>query len=254
EVFSRWRGEDGTFVPPSEFVPVAEEIGLINQFGEWVLERSMSEIGRILSSADRSDGQEVYLAVNVSRKQLGDPFFIDRLQAIIQKTNFQSPLKLEMSEASEIRHNEHSLQTMLDLYQHGVGIHIDDFGKGSSSLMCFHDYPIESVKIDRTFTASITVDNGHAIITQAIVQLAHHLMAKIVCQGLESSSQLALLRQWGCDLGQGYFFAPPLDARELEQLLREPQRSAGIRMLTETGIPPVIHPDLPSGGFGLSNA
>ena len=210
EVLSRWRGDDGEFVPPDEFVPVAEEIGLIGQFGEWVLERSMREFSSMMASFNDAMRPEVYLGVNVSRRQLGDPFFIDRLQAIIERTRFKWSLKLEMSENGDSRHNERSLQTMLDLHESGVGIHIDDFGKGSSSLTCFHDYPIETVKIDRTFTASIAIDHGHAIITQAIVQLAHHLMASIVCQGLESPQQLRLLQQWECDLGQGYFFAPPL--------------------------------------------
>ncbi len=232
EVLSRWRGDDGEYVPPSEFVPVAEEIGLISQFGEWVLEQSMREFSAMMASFPRALQPDVYLAVNVSRRQLGDPFFTDRLAAIIQRTGFDWSLKLEMSESGDARHSERSLQTMKDLHRNGVGIHIDDFGKGNASLMCFHEYPVETVKIDRTFTASIVDDQGHAIIAQAIVQLAHHLMASIVCQGLESAEQLALLQQWGCDLGQGYFFAPPLDIAELHDLLRSPQSSDGIRALT----------------------
>lgn len=239
EVLSRWRGDDGQYVPPSEFVPVAEEIGLISQFGEWVLEQSMREFSGMMTSFPTSQHPELYLGVNVSRKQLGDPFFSDRLSAIIQRTSFSGSLKLEMSENGEARHGERSLQTMLELHRSGVGIHIDDFGKGNSSLMCFHDYPIETVKIDRTFTASIAVDQGHAIIAQAIVQLAHHLTASIVCQGLESPKQLQLLQEWGCDLGQGYFFAPPLDISELRQLLLDPQQSDGIRLLKSSNARPV---------------
>ncbi|MEO1616897.1 MAG: EAL domain-containing protein [Planctomycetota bacterium] len=254
EVFTRWPSEDGNYVPPSQFIPVAEEIGLINQFGEWVLERSMSEMSEMLQSFAADQQPDFYVSVNVSRRQLGDPFFTNRLSEIVKRTQFGLELKLEMSEDGEMRHNEQSLQTMLDLYQQGVGIHIDDFGKGSSSLMCFHDYPIETVKIDRNFTASIAVDNGHAIITQAIVQLAHHLMAKIVCQGLESPKQVSLLQQWGCDLGQGYFFAPPLDVVELGRLLNDPEISPGIRLLSAESPKPIITPEMPSGGFGLTNA
>lgn len=248
EVLSRWRGADGEYVPPSEFVPVAEEIGLISQFGEWVLEQSMREFSAMMASFKDEVRPDIYLGVNISRRQLGDPFFIDRLQAIIDRTKFDWSLKLEMSENGDSRHNERSLQTMLDLHQSGVGIHIDDFGKGNSSLTCFHDYPIETVKIDRTFTASITIDHGHAIITQAIVQLAHHLMANIVCQGVESAKQLNLLRQWGCDLAQGYIFAPPLDIVELEQLLLNPNESDGIQILRSPAKLPV---GLPIGGAGF---
>ena len=247
EVLSRWRGDDGEYVPPSEFVPVAEEIGLINHFGEWVLERSMREFSAMMASFEDEQRPQVYLGVNISRRQLADPFFIDRLQAIIDRTRFKWSLKLEMSENGDTRHNERSLQTMLDLHQSGVGIHIDDFGKGNSSLTCFHDYPIETVKIDRTFTASITIDHGHAIITQAIVQLAHHLMANIVCQGVESAQQLNLLQQWGCDLAQGYIFAPPLDIVQLERLLITPGESDGIKILKSTVPAPMT---LPGGTTG----
>ncbi|MCO8120507.1 EAL domain-containing protein [Stieleria sp. TO1_6] len=242
EVLSRWRGGDGEFVPPCEFVPVAEEIGLISQFGEWVLERSMREFSALMASLDDAQRPQVYLAVNISRRQLADPFFIDRLQAIIDRAKFKGALKLEMSENGDARHNERTLKTMLELHHSGVGIHIDDFGKGNSSLTCFHDYPIETVKIDRTFTASITRDHGHAIITQAIVKLAHHLLATIVCQGVESPEQLKLLQQWGCDLGQGYFFAPPLDIFELESLLIKPDESVGIKVLKQSIAAPLHLP------------
>lgn len=251
EVLSRWRSDDGEYVPPSEFVPVAEEIGLINHFGEWVLERSMREFSAMMASFDDGQRPEIYLGVNISRRQLGDPFFIDRLQAIIDRTRFKWSLKLEMSENGDTRHNERSLQTMLDLHQSGVGIHIDDFGKGNSSLTCFHDYPIETVKIDRTFTASITIDHGHAIITQAIVQLAHHLMASIVCQGVESAKQLHLLQQWGCDLAQGYIFAPPLDICELERLLISPLESDGIKILKSSVPAPINMPTDVTVGINL---
>lgn len=245
EVLTRWRGKNGEYVPPSEFVPVAEEIGLINQFGEWVLERSMREFSAMMASLDDSKRPDAYLGVNISRRQLCDPFFIDRLNAIIDRTSFKWSLKLEMSEDGDTRHHERALQTMLELHENGIGIHIDDFGKGSSSLSCFHAYPVETVKIDRTFTASIATDQGHAIITQAIIQLAHHLMAKIVCQGVESKQQLSLLQQWGCDLGQGYFFAEPVDIVQLEHLLLNPSSSAGIRHLKSTPIAPI---NLPTGG------
>ena len=251
EVLSRWRGNDGQFVPPIKFIPVAEEIGLITQFGEWVLERSMREFSKMMAEFDDKNRPDIYLAVNVSWRQLSDPFFIDRLQSIIKRARFEWSLKLEMSENTDSRHNERSLQTMLDLHESGVGIHIDDFGKGSSSLTCFHDYPIEAVKIDRTFTASITVDQGHAIITQAIVQLAHHLMAKIVCQGVESPRELSLLQRWGCDLGQGYFFAPPLDIISLKRLLIKPQESNGIQILKKSITSPLTLPSNSNDGLSV---
>ena len=236
EVLTRWRANNGHYVPPSEFVPITEEIGLISQFGEWVLERSMREFSGMMEALSDDLRPDAYLAVNISRRQLCDPFFLDRLQKIVERTGFSGPLKLEMAEHSDTRHSERSMQTMLDLHDGGVGIHIDDFGKGNTSLTCFHAYPIETVKIDRTFTASITNDQGHAIITQAIVELAHHLSASIVCQGIESSEQVQLLRKWGCDLGQGYFFAEPLGIKSLESMMIDPTQSLGIRTLSKVNV------------------
>ncbi|MCC9599546.1 EAL domain-containing protein [Stieleria sp. JC731] len=236
EVLSRWRNSEGNYIPPSKFIPIAEEIGLVSQFGEWVLEQSMREFSRLMMSFADSDRPDVYLGVNVSRRQLADPFFTDRLIAIRERTKFKWSLKLEMSEASDARHSERSRQTMQELSDLGIGIHIDDFGKGSSSLTCFHEYPVETVKIDRTFTASIVVDHGHAIIAQAIMKLAHHLLAKIVCQGVESPLQLNLLQQWGCDSAQGYLFAPPMTIEGLRSLLLEPTSSRGIQII-RSGLP-----------------
>jgi EAL domain-containing protein (putative c-di-GMP-specific phosphodiesterase class I) len=124
-----------------------------------------------------------------------------------------------------------------------VGIQIDDFGKGQSSLTCFQAYPIETVKIDRSFTASIAIDHTHAVITQAIVQLAHHLGAKIVAEGVESQDQLESLKEWGCDAVQGYLFSPPLTSKALGVLLCDQKQSRGIRMLHESAGPSIV-PDI----------
>ncbi|MCD0458270.1 EAL domain-containing protein [Roseiconus lacunae] len=245
EVLSRWCGEDGAYVPPSKFIPIAEEIGLVSEFGEWVLERSMREFGKLIQSFPDLQRPDVYLGVNVSRCQLADPFFVDRLNAIIDRTKFSSALKLEMSENSDARHSERSRQTMHELDEFGIGIHIDDFGKGSSSLRCFHEYPVETVKIDRTFTASIVVDQGHAIIAEAIMKLAHHLSARIVCQGVESPLQLDLLQRWGCDSAQGYLFAPPMTIDGLRSLMLDPMTSRGVQIIRSKPMAPIQFPSAP---------
>ncbi|NND98703.1 MAG: EAL domain-containing protein [Pirellulaceae bacterium] len=249
EALIRWQNEDGQYVSPMEFIPITEEIGLITQLGEWVFETAMREFGQMLRSLPSQIDSNVYLGVNVSRRQLSDPFFLDRLDTIVAKTGFdRSLVKIEMNEAGDPRHNERSMATMLGLHDAGVGIHIDDFGKGKSSLTCFQAYPIETVKIDRSFTASIASDHGHAVIAQAIVQLAHHLNATIVCEGVESECQLQLLRNWGCDSAQGYLFAQALTIHELQDLLQNPSQSEGIRMLNKTApVAPLVMRDDASG-------
>ena len=232
EVLIRWQAKDGCHVSPSDFIPIVEEIGLINQLGEWVLKRSMQDFKTMIQSLPSHCNQDVYLGVNLSRRQICDLSFANRLDQILHELEFdRSMFRVEMTESGDRRHQEQSLNTMLKLHDSGVGIHIDDFGKGNSSLTCFQSYPVETVKIDRRFTASITCDHSHAVITQAIVQLAHHLNAKIIAEGVESESQLELLCQWGCDAAQGYLFAPPLTVDELHQLLCDPSQSDGIRLL-----------------------
>jgi diguanylate cyclase (GGDEF)-like protein len=238
EALLRWQKADGQFVSPMEFIPVAEEIGLISQLGEWVFETAMVQFGAMLRSLPDQIDQNIYLGVNISRRQLGDPFFLERLNKIVERTGFPRQLvKIEMTEAGDPRHDDRSLDTMLHLHDSGVGLHIDDFGKGKSSLTCFQAYPIETVKIDRSFTASITIDHGHSVITQAIVQLAHQLGAKIVCEGVESEHQLQLLRKWGCDAAQGYLFAPALDIDQLSAFLRSPVDCDGVRVIKRVPVP-----------------
>lgn len=238
EVLIRWRDEGGRFVPPAHFIPIIEEIGLISQVGEWVLENAMQQFGNLLREISVDCGDDVYLGVNVSPRQLGDLFFLSRLNAIIGRTGFERQrLKLEMNESRDTRNSQRSLDTMLELHASGVGIQIDDFGKGHSSLTCFQAYPIETVKIDRNFTASIASDHSHAVIAQAIVQLAHHLNAKIIAEGVESQKQLESLRKWGCDAAQGYLFSPPLALEDLRKLLCDQSQSEGIRMLRNGALP-----------------
>jgi EAL domain-containing protein (putative c-di-GMP-specific phosphodiesterase class I) len=244
EVLIRWTSDDGQVVPPNQFLPIIEEIGLIGRVGEWVLETSMREFTLLMDEISEHQDHGLYLGVNVSRRQLSDPFFCDRLEDILQRTGFdRRQLKLEMNESTDSRYCEHALNTMLDLHKAGVGIQIDDFGKGQSSLTCFQAYPIETVKIDRSFTASIAIDHTHAVITQAIVQLAHHLGAKIVAEGVESQDQLESLKEWGCDAAQGYLFSPPLTSKALGVLLCDQKQSRGIRMLHESAGPSIV-PDI----------
>ncbi|MGB7327738.1 MAG: EAL domain-containing protein [Rubripirellula sp.] len=241
EVLMRWKNEQGVYISPCDFIPMTEEIGLIGKVGEWVLEHSMVAFTNVISQLPAGSHDDLYMSVNTSRRQLSDPFFLTRINQILARTGFsRQRLKLEVNESNDPRHRELALQTLLDLHQSGVGIHIDDFGKGQSSLTCFQSYPIETVKIDRSFTASIATDRGHAAITQAIVQLAHHLGAKIVAEGVESKQQLDALRGWGCDAAQGYYFSPPLTESELFELLENPMQCEGIRLLRQQIAAPAI--------------
>ena len=189
-------------------------------------------MNEMMALMEEHEFDDVYLGVNVSQLQLSDPFFLNHLERIIQRTGFDRELlKIEMNESGNVRSAEQTFHTLLKLHDSGVGIQIDDFGKGQSSLTCFQTYPIEAVKIDRSFTASIATDHSHAVIARAIVQLAHHLNAKIVAEGVESANQLESLRMWGCDAAQGFLFSAPLTKQSLGRLLQDPLQSEGVRML-----------------------
>ncbi|KAA1258339.1 Cyclic di-GMP phosphodiesterase Gmr [Rubripirellula obstinata] len=235
EVLLRWKDDSGQYVSPSEFVPMIEEIGLIGEVGEWVLEKSMTDINGVLQSVPADVANQLSVGVNMSPRQLADPFFLDQLDEIIDRTQFdRRRLSLEMNEAQDVRHGDRVRAALLKLNESGVGILIDDFGKGQSSLTSFQNYPIEGVKIDRSFTRSIANDHTHAVIAEAIVELAHHLSATIVAEGVESKDQLLALQAWGCDAAQGYLFSPPLSRDDLAGFLSDPSHSEGIKLLRES--------------------
>lgn len=235
EVLMRWKDDSGEYVPPSEFVPMIEDIGLIGEVGEWVLEKSMNDINSVLESVPAGIAEQLSVGVNMSPRQLADPFFLNQLDKIIERTQFdRRRLNLEINEAQDVRHRERIREAMLKLSESGVDIQIDDFGKGQSSLTSFQNYPIEGVKIDRSFTRSIATDRTHAVIAEAIVDLAHHLSATIVAEGVESKDQLMALQAWGCDAAQGYLFSPPLCRDDLADFLTDPSGSEGIMLLRQS--------------------
>ncbi|MEM9586311.1 MAG: EAL domain-containing protein [Planctomycetota bacterium] len=241
EALIRWRNSAGKLVSPNDFIPIAEEIGLITQLGEWVLDRASRDFVALTQSLGAKLDRHFYFGVNVSRRQLADQSFTQRLNEILDRTGMdRTRLKLEMMESIDPRLVDQSLETMMELQASGIGIQIDDFGKGHSSLTCFQCYPVETVKIDRSFTASITSDHSHGVITQAIVQLAHHLGAQIIAEGVECEAQLDVLRTWGCDAAQGYLFSPPTSLDGLQELLDAPERSEGIRLLSKKISKPIV--------------
>jgi EAL domain-containing protein (putative c-di-GMP-specific phosphodiesterase class I) len=246
EVLLRWTMLDGSTVSPAVFIPVLEEIGMISRVGEWVLENSMRDFSNMLGQLPQGTSRNIYLGVNVSQRQLSDPFFHEQLESVLKRTGFDRKLlRLEMNESNDARSVEQSLNTMRQLHSSGVGIQIDNFGKGQSSLNCFQTYPVETVKIDRSFTASIATERSHSAITQAIVQLAHNLSARIVAEGVESAEQFNVLRQWGCDAAQGYLFCPPLTCDELGKFLCDPMQSEGMQLFANRGAPIVTSTNVP---------
>jgi EAL domain-containing protein (putative c-di-GMP-specific phosphodiesterase class I) len=200
-------------VPPIEFIPLAEETGLILPLGQWVLEtacRQLAEWARDPATADLT------LSVNVSARQLRQPDFAERVLAALQQTGADpTRLKLELTESLLLDNIESTIVKMARLKSAGVGFALDDFGTGYSSLAYLKQLPLDHLKIDRSFVRDILSDPNDAVIARTIVTLAHSLGLSVVAEGVELSGQFDFLVKQGCSGYQGYMFGRPGPAEQL---------------------------------------
>jgi EAL domain-containing protein (putative c-di-GMP-specific phosphodiesterase class I) len=218
EALVRWRTEDSGTVMPGDFIPLAEETGLINEIGEWVLRegcrqaREWQDMG--LSKSRR-------MAINLSARQFSDKGFLDMVVRVLSETGLPAQcLELEITESQVMRQTEGMIQLLTRLSEMGVQLAIDDFGTGYSSLSYLKRLPIQKLKIDQSFVRDITVDPNDTAIVVAIIHMARSLDLETIAEGVETAGQLALLRSKGCHVGQGFFFSVPLPAQEIYPLLR----------------------------------
>ncbi|MCU7924409.1 MAG: EAL domain-containing protein [Candidatus Thiodiazotropha sp. (ex Dulcina madagascariensis)] len=209
EALLRWRHPEEGFIPPDEFVPVAEEAGLIKEIGEWVLENACND-----ALEWRAQGLEFgRIAVNLSGVQIQNEAFVDSVKRILFSTGLDADfLELEITENFLMKDAEASARYLQDLRQLGVIISIDDFGTGYSSLAHLARFPVNKLKIDRSFVTNVCHDEQNAEISRTIIGLGHTLGIEVVAEGIEHAEQLDFLRQEGCDEGQGFFISEPLDS------------------------------------------
>jgi len=218
EALVRWHHASGTIYPPAEFIPVAEETGLINELGLWVLQEACHQI----SIWQQQFPQTPPLAINVnlSPVQLKQVNLLNRIEEILQQTSIPSYcLKLEITESCILETVSREEKMLKQLKALGILLCIDDFGTGYSSLSRLHEFPIDTLKIDRSFVSRIGTDNSGVEIVQTIVTLARSRGMDIVAEGIETPTQLQKLRELGCELGQGYLFSQPVDSEKATELL-----------------------------------
>ena len=204
---------------PGEFIPLAEETGLIAEIGEWVLR----EACRQNTAWHRAGLPRRRMAVNASARQLEDARFIDILGDIMLETQYDPrELELELTESSVMRRGEGSVQLLNQIASLGIHLSIDDFGTGYSSLSYLKRLPISKLKIDQSFVRDITIDPNDTAIVVAIINMARSLDLDVIAEGIETAGQLTLLRAKGCAVGQGFYFSVPKSAQDLAPLLEKP--------------------------------
>ncbi|WP_430460419.1 EAL domain-containing protein [Thalassolituus sp. LLYu03] len=223
ETLIRWQHPEKGMITPDRFIPVAEETGQILEIGSWVLEQSCRQISSLIRSRVLPANAKV--AVNLSARQFTDPYLLQRIRNVLEITAIPPQcLELEITESTLMEDVESAIQIMQEIKKTGVTIAIDDFGTGYSSLAYIKRFPIDVLKVDRSFVMDIPGDKNDMAITAAVIAMAHKLSLTVVAEGVETQEQLQFLRQNNCDEGQGYLFSRPLSLGQLHQFLSESDR------------------------------
>jgi EAL domain-containing protein (putative c-di-GMP-specific phosphodiesterase class I) len=209
EALIRWRHPRRGLVQPAKFIPIAEETGLIQTIGDWVLDEACRRFAR-WKAADIGPSR---VAVNVSAQQLSDPALVTKVAAVLQRYGLRdNELELEITESVAMSDPVSAGKTLQALRSLGVTLAIDDFGTGYSSLAYLKRLPIQVLKLDREFVRDIETDENDAAISAATLALAHGLGLIVVAEGIETEGQSRFLKAHGCDLLQGYLYGRPAPA------------------------------------------
>ncbi len=224
EALIRWRDPELGEISPSQFIPVAEDTGFIIAIGDWVLKQAVRQ-----AALWRAAGLVVPVSVNVSALQFQQADFNDRVAAVLRDHHLPGALlELELTESILVQDADDALARLAQLSHLGVRLAIDDFGTGYSSLAYLKRFPIDRLKIDRSFVKGVPLDDSDCAIVRAVVQLAQALGMKVIAEGVETEPQRAFLHALGCDEFQGFLYAPALDAPSFEQRVRD-SRQRGLR-------------------------
>lgn len=217
EALVRWKHPKYGIVAPNDFIPLAEQTGLIIPIGEWVLNTAVQQLKQWRPMVPRFT-----MAVNLSAKQFNQGDLVDVIRRIIANNGIApSDLELELTEGTIMENVEKSVLILHECKEMGIRISIDDFGTGYSSLSYLKKFPIDKIKIDRSFVMDLPEDKANMAIVKTIVSLIHNLKLTAIAEGIEDERQLEFLRDLECEEGQGYYFSRPLLAQDFEKLLSE---------------------------------
>lgn len=218
EALLRWRNTNLGQVPPNVFIPIAEESGLISEIGDWVLNEAIKQAGRWREQIPRP----FIVAINISGFQFRNSLLADSISTLLRKHGLESgDIEIEVTETVAMHDMAYSIEQMQTLSNAGIHLAMDDFGTGFSSLSALKKFPINKLKIDKSFIDDMLTDDDNSAIVDAVITLAKTLKLRTVAEGVESDSQLKMLRNKGCHAIQGYLFSKPVSADEMLKLSKE---------------------------------
>ena len=214
----RWRHPERGLVSPAEFIPLAEETGLILPIGHWVLREAFA---RLVIWQQSAETRHLMISVNVSARQFHMPVFVEELRSLIEFTGANPErLKLEITESMLLADVDDTIRTMSELRALGIGFSLDDFGTGYSSLSYLKRLPLDQIKIDRSFVRDVLEDSNDAAICRAVIALGKSLGLGVIAEGVETSAQWSFLLAEGCHNAQGFLYAKPMPAENFIDWLR----------------------------------
>ncbi|MFT7209888.1 MAG: diguanylate cyclase (GGDEF)-like protein [Granulosicoccus sp.] len=217
EALVRWNHPENGFVSPEDFVPIAEETGMIIELGEWVLRNACTKMRDLQALGYTS----LTVAVNISAVQFTDGNLLPMISKALRDTEINpETLELEITESAVMNDPAEVIRSLHQLSEHGLKLAIDDFGTGYSSLAYLKKFPVDTLKIDKAFITDVSSDNDDVAIVEAVLALGKHFNMKVVAEGIEDEAQLEFLKSQGCDIAQGYFISKPLNADQYTEWLQ----------------------------------
>lgn len=218
EALVRWQHPERGILSPANFVLIAEETGLLDRIDRWVMREACHQVQQW--SQQISNEFPLLISVNLANKQFAQPNIVEQIGEILHETGLNaSCLKLEITEEVIMENDESAISKLEQLKALGIQLSIDDFGIGYSSLSRLHRFPLDELKIDRSFVTPIGSENNNFEIAETIITLAQKLDLNVTAEGIETAEQLSRLRELNCPYGQGYFFSRPLNSQAAEALL-----------------------------------
>ena len=219
EALLRWQHPQRGMVSPAEFVPLAEESGLINPIGRWIVDRACADLAQL--ETERPDLQ-LFMSINLSSRQFDDPQLLPAIDRALSRHAVEpSRIKLEITESLLLQKLDQGLSLLQDCRARGLRISLDDFGTGYSSLSYLHRLPIDTLKLDRSFVLQLDVNAAGGKIVAAVIHLAHQLDLDVIVEGLETKQQIDTLRMLGADLGQGFHFSRAVTLAAAAEIVRK---------------------------------